>query len=135
MNPESRPIIDAGPGLNFFSINKERLLIATLGPLASPESVRDEMLRKAGTDSRFSASKTVLGKLPEKWLRLDRLRAQGGHVGSIALVSTVTVLEKAVQRGHITDRGQMRELYSRLRGLDDGLPPIGSTPLLSPELW
>lgn len=27
-----RPIIDAGPGLNFISINKERLLIAT-GPM------------------------------------------------------------------------------------------------------
>jgi hypothetical protein len=31
-----RPIIDAGPGLNFLSINKERLLIATLGQLSAP---------------------------------------------------------------------------------------------------
>jgi hypothetical protein len=27
-----RPIIDAGPCLNFLSVNKERLLIAVLGP-------------------------------------------------------------------------------------------------------
>jgi hypothetical protein len=31
-----RPIIDAGPGLNFLSINKERLLIGVLGPLSAP---------------------------------------------------------------------------------------------------
>jgi hypothetical protein len=31
-----RPIIDAGPGLNFLSINKERLLIAMLGQLSAP---------------------------------------------------------------------------------------------------
>lgn len=31
-----RPIIDAGPGLNFLSINKERLLIEVLGPLSTP---------------------------------------------------------------------------------------------------
>jgi hypothetical protein len=30
-----RPIIDAGPGLNFLSINKERLLIGVLGPLST----------------------------------------------------------------------------------------------------
>jgi hypothetical protein len=38
-----RPIIDAGPGLNFLSINKERLLIAVLGPLSAPETVQDEV--------------------------------------------------------------------------------------------
>lgn len=26
-----RPIMDGGPGLNFFALNKERLLIATVG--------------------------------------------------------------------------------------------------------
>ncbi len=30
-----RPIIDAGPALNFLSINKERLLVAVLGPLSA----------------------------------------------------------------------------------------------------
>ncbi|WP_347222348.1 hypothetical protein [Mycolicibacterium poriferae] len=49
-----RPIIDAGPGLNFFSLNKERLLFGALGPLSAPESVQDEILRKAGKDKRFA---------------------------------------------------------------------------------
>ncbi|MCY1138414.1 hypothetical protein OWR29_10435 [Actinoplanes sp. Pm04-4] len=33
-----RPIIDAGPALNFLSINKERLLISVLGKLGAPAS-------------------------------------------------------------------------------------------------
>lgn len=41
------PIIDAGPGLNFLSINKERLLIGVLGPISAPETVRDEVFRKS----------------------------------------------------------------------------------------
>jgi hypothetical protein len=49
----ARPIIDAGPGLNFLSINRERLLIAVLGPLSAPETVQDEVLRKSQQDSRF----------------------------------------------------------------------------------
>jgi hypothetical protein len=51
-----RPIIDAGPGLNFLSVNKERLLIAVLGPLSAPETVRDEVLRKSRQDDRFRAA-------------------------------------------------------------------------------
>lgn len=35
----TRPIIDAGPGLNFLSLNKERLLFSVLGPLSVPETV------------------------------------------------------------------------------------------------
>jgi hypothetical protein len=34
-----RPIIDAGPSLNFLSINKERLLIGMLGRLSAPAAV------------------------------------------------------------------------------------------------
>ncbi|MBE1486921.1 hypothetical protein H4W31_002559 [Plantactinospora soyae] len=29
----------------------------------------------------------------------------------------------------------MRDTYQRLRGLDDGLPPIGTTNILSPVRW
>ena len=47
-----RPIIDAGPGLNFLSINRERLLIATLGELSAPETVQDEVFRKSAQDSQ-----------------------------------------------------------------------------------
>lgn len=45
-----RPIMDAGPGINFFSVNEERLLISVLGPLCAPEAVETEILRKARQD-------------------------------------------------------------------------------------
>jgi hypothetical protein len=48
-----RPIIDAGPGLNFLSINKERLLIAMLGRLSAPAAVEAEVVRKAAPGPAF----------------------------------------------------------------------------------
>lgn len=67
--------------------------------------------------------------------RLRRLHTNSAVVGSITLVSTVTVLAKAAGTEHIQDRAEMRELYRRLRGLDDGLPPIEKTYLLSTAQW
>lgn len=200
-----RPIIDAGPGLNFFSINKERLLIGTLGPLCAPETVRDEILHKARQDSRFAAAHKVWNKLPERLMkvlpddvtpelaavvhriaglpieerlkrpkdlgetmviahavvvaeagddvivliddgpgartatseinRLRRLRTSGHSVGAVRLVSTLTVLERAAGKQYIPDKNAMRDTYTWLRGLDDGLPPIETTNLLSPTVW
>lgn len=66
----TRPIIDAGPGINFFSLNKERLLIATLGPLSAPEAVRDEVLRKSRTESRFKAGGQVWRKLEPRYMEV-----------------------------------------------------------------
>lgn len=66
-----RPVIDAGPALNFFSINKERLLIAVLGPLSAPETVQDEVLRKAERDkARFGAAAGVWSKLGSKYMQV-----------------------------------------------------------------
>lgn len=200
-----RPIIDAGPGLNFFSINKERLLLGTLGPLCAPETVRDEILRKAKADRRFAAAQTVWSKLPERLMqvmsddevpalaavvhrisrlpmserlkqrrdlgetmviahaivaaeagesvtvliddgagakiatleiaRLQRKRARGDRVGTLRLIRTLTVLERAAGSEHLPDRAAMRDTYERMRRLDDGLPPIDSTSLLSSALW
>jgi hypothetical protein len=200
-----RPIIDAGPGLNFLSINKERLLIAVLGPLSAPETVRDEVLRKSGRDERFRAAATVWRKLTDRWIqilpddvtpelatvvqrisglpmaermkqgkdlgeimviahavvaaesgqrvtvliddgpgaaiatseigRLRRLGSSGPSVGSITLASTLTVLGRAAGTEHLPDRAAMRDTYKRLRELDDGLPPIEKTDLLSDTLW
>jgi len=200
-----RPIIDAGPGLNFFSINKERLLIGTLGPLSVPETVRDELLRKSRQDRRFHSAEKVWRKMTPKWMqilpdevtdelavvvnrigglpmqerlkhskdlgetmviahavvaaetgddvtvliddgpgaqvatseikRLRRLRRGGQKVGTIRLVSTLVVLEIAAGKQHLPDKATMRDIYSRLRTLDDGLPPIERTNLLAPALW
>ncbi|HET6192187.1 MAG TPA: hypothetical protein VFE59_34905 [Trebonia sp.] len=201
----ARPIIDAGPGLNFLSVNKERLLISVLGPLSAPETVQDEVFRKSAQDSRFRAAATVWRKLSPRWIqilsddatpelaavvqrisgspmderkrqskdlgetmviahavvaaesgqsvtvlmddgpgarittleinRLERLRSSGRPVGSIILASTLTVLGRGAGTGQLPDRAAMRDTYKRLRGLDDGLPPIEKTGLLSHELW
>jgi hypothetical protein len=200
-----RPIIDAGPSLNFLSINKERLFIGVMGPLSAPEIVQAEVLRKAREDERFRAAATVWRKLARRWIqilsddqtpelaavvhritrqpmeerlkhlkdlgetmviahavvaaeaggmvtvliddgpgariatseisRLQRLRSNGRAVGSIKLASTLTVLERAAGGKHIPDKATMRHIYKRLRGLDDGLPPVETTNLLSPVLW
>ena len=66
----SRPIIDAGPALNFFSLNRERLLFQVAGALSTPETVREEILRKASQDPRFQAAERVVKKLPEKYLEI-----------------------------------------------------------------
>jgi hypothetical protein len=200
-----RPIIDAGPSLNFLSINKERLLIGVLGPLSVPESVRAEVFRKSRDDERFRAAATVWRKLAPRWIqilsddqtpelaavvhritrqpmeerlkrpkdlgetmviahavvaaeagetvtvliddgpgariatseisRLQRLRSNGRAVGSIRLASTLTVLERAAGGQYIPDKATMRDVYKRLRCLDDGLPPVETTNLLSSTLW
>lgn len=200
-----RPIIDAGPALNFFSVNKERLLISVLGRLSTPETVAGEVLRKARADVRFKSSEAVWNRLTPDWLevlsddvtpelafvvnricgipmtrrkkqakdlgetmvvapavvaaetgaevivlidetdgariataekqRLERLQAQGAQVGSITLVNTPTVLERAAGSTYLPDRAAMKAIYERLRNLDDGLVPIGDTRLMSPAVW
>jgi hypothetical protein len=65
-----RPIIDAGPSLNFLSNNKERLLIGILGPFSVPETVQVEVLRKSRADERFRAAETVWRKLTPRWIQI-----------------------------------------------------------------
>ncbi|MCW2093325.1 UNVERIFIED_ORG: hypothetical protein M2328_006678 [Rhodococcus erythropolis] len=200
-----RPIIDAGPALSFLAIDKERLLLATTGPISTPETVRDEVLSKSAKDRRFAQVERVWNKIPSRLLdvlpddptpelvaalsrisqqpwnqrlatakdlgetmvvahavvhaeaghqvtviiddqggaalatteirRLDRLRQMGKPVGGIALVNTVTILEKAAGGIHLPDKGSMREVYTKLRKNDDGLLPIDRTRLLSSTIW
>lgn len=65
-----RPIIDAGPGLNFLSIHQERLLIGVLGRLSAPEAVQNEVFTKSQQDERFRPAATVWRKLTPEWLRV-----------------------------------------------------------------
>lgn len=67
--------------------------------------------------------------------RLQRLGSSAQPVGSITLASTLTVLGRAAGTQHLPDRTAMRDTYNRLRGLDDGLPPIENTELLAPKFW
>lgn len=67
--------------------------------------------------------------------RLQRMRAAGRDVGSIRLIGTLTVLERAAGGKYLPDKAAMRDVYRRLRELDDGLPPINSTRLMAPSVW
>ncbi|HZM81859.1 MAG TPA: hypothetical protein VFC19_39570, partial [Candidatus Limnocylindrales bacterium] len=67
--------------------------------------------------------------------RLQRLRSTGHAVGSIRLASTLTVLGRAAGGEHLPDKAAMRDTYGRLRSLDDGLPPLEKTGLISPTVW
>lgn len=200
-----RPIMDAGPGINFLSLHQERLLFGALGALCVPEVVREEIVRKASQEQRFAAAADVLAKLPDRLLhvlpddvsddlsaavlsicgmaleqrtriskdlgeimviahavvaaetgdditvliddrggrdiaarqaqRLNRMREQGRTVGRLSILGTPTVLERAAGGPYLPDRSAMRSLYNRLRALDDGLPPLGSTNLMSLTCW
>lgn len=48
---------------------------------------------------------------------------------------TLTVLVRAAGGKYVPDKAAMRDIYSRLRGLDDGLPPISATNLLTADVW
>jgi hypothetical protein len=65
-----RPIIDAGPGLNFLSSNKERLLIAVIGPFSVPETVEDEVLRSPGKTTAFALRRRCGRKLTPRWIEI-----------------------------------------------------------------
>jgi hypothetical protein len=199
-------IVDAGPALNFFSINQERLLIDAVGKISAPEWVGEEVRSKARQDDRFRAAADVWRKLERsQWLdvlddtvtpalesavrritnvpmaerlkhpkdlgeilvlahatvcaeggadvvvliddgggaklaaieaaRLHRFRANGRSVGSLSLLNTPLVLERAAGRKYLPDRKAMRQIYTRLRSLDDGLVDVKQTDLLSKRVW
>lgn len=67
--------------------------------------------------------------------RLQRLRNMGRSVGSIQLIHTATVLEAAAGGEHLPDRAAMRNIYLRLKELDDGLLPLEKTNLMSLPCW
>jgi hypothetical protein len=90
----SRPIIDAGPALNFLAINKERLLLATTGPISTPETVRDEVLRKSRSDKRFQAAEAVLNKLPEKYLEILSDDATADLIAAVSRISQLPFDER-----------------------------------------
>lgn len=62
--------LDAGPGLNFLSINKERLLIGVLGQISAPETVQAEVFRKSRQDERFKPAEKVWRRLTPRWLQI-----------------------------------------------------------------
>jgi hypothetical protein len=99
-----RPIIDAGPSLNFLAINKERLLIGVLGRLCAPETVQAEVLRKSKTDDRFRAAARAWGKLTPDWI--DVL-SDDETPELAAVVHRVTQQPMQDRVGHLQDLGEI----------------------------
>lgn len=67
--------------------------------------------------------------------RLDIMRTAGERVGEVALYGTVDILRGAAGSKHLVDMKSLREVYGRLRLLDDGLPNLADTGLLDQSLW
>lgn len=91
----ARPILDAGPGLNFMSVNQERLLFRVTGKLQAPETVVSEMERKACVDSRFSASQHVLNKVKDSYLNILSDQATPALSVAVQRICGSTLDEKA----------------------------------------
>jgi hypothetical protein len=108
-----RPVIDAGPALNFFSINRERLLLGTLGPISAPETVRDEVLRKAAADPRFRSAERVWNKLPEKYLEILSDNETPELNAAVVRISGLPMAER-VREGK--DLGELMGHRARRRG-------------------
>lgn len=137
-----RPLMDAGPGLNFFSLNRERLLFSVVGAVSIPEVVDQEIKRKTRQDERFAAAARVLAKVPVELLQVlpdevsvelavavhriagvpaaQRLRASR-DLGELMVVAHAAV---AAQRG-----GDLIVL------IDDGIPPWDATDLMTLLCW
>lgn len=67
--------------------------------------------------------------------RIERLRDAGRAVGSVKLISTLAILEKAAGGEYLPTKTAMRNLYARLRELDDGLVPLDATELMDLPCW
>lgn len=115
-----RPIMDAGPGLNFFSLNQERL----------------EVLSDDVTYGLSAAVERISGAPFEQRVHSSMDLGETMVIAHAAVAAeTVTVLERAAGREHIPSKNAMRSLYGRLKTLDDGLPPLEATTLLSDFYW
>ncbi|WP_206686231.1 hypothetical protein [Kribbella qitaiheensis] len=88
-------IVDAGPALNFFSINQERLLIDAVGKIAVPETVAGEIKGKAKQDPRFRVAADVWAKLAQSvWLEVLSDNATPELAAAIQRITSVPMAER-----------------------------------------
>jgi hypothetical protein len=93
-----RAIVDAGPALNFFSIRKERLLLDAIGRISAPETVADEISRKARQDLRFKTASVVWAKLEQtKWLEVLADAVTPQLAAAVERITSVPMAERMSQ--------------------------------------
>ena len=95
--------MDAGPGISFFALNKERLLFATIGAIAVPETVRDEIRQKARQEQRFAAASRVIDKLQA---RLFEVLSDGVTPELAAAINRMTRMPMVQRKNHPKDLGE-----------------------------
>lgn len=152
-----RPIMDAGPGLNFLSINQERLLLEVTGLLAVPETVEQEILRKARRDQRFRAASHVWAKITPHYVTVlsdeftpelaeavhrmenmpleERLRS-GKDLGEVMVTAHAAIAAEAgddvlILMDDAQGRRRVKREQERLDRLRRRFPQIGTIRLLS----
>lgn len=96
-----RPVIDAGPSLNFFSANKERILIGVLGELSAPETVKQEVERKSRTDRRFVRAIDVWRKLEPRWMEILPDDVTPELATAVQRISKIPIAERLRERRNL----------------------------------
>ena len=88
-------IIDAGPALNFLASGHERLLTNAIGrqPVHAPQTVEDEVLRKARNTSKFKGAAGRWGKMKPNWIHLLSDDSQDPALRQAAQTLLATSLE------------------------------------------
>ena len=152
-----RPIMDAGPGINFFALNKERLLFSTLGAIAIPEVVEQEIRRKAAQEQRFAAAERVISKIPSRLLSVllddvtdelasvvhrvagmpmkERIRTSKDLGETMVVAHAVVAAERGEQVIVLIDDGGGRQMAAReaarLKRLKRDRPEVGGISLVT----
>jgi hypothetical protein len=115
-------IVDAGPALNFFSINKERLLIDAIGKIAAPETVAIEISRKARQDVRFRTAAEVWVKLEKSvWLEVLSDAVTPELAAAVQRIARVPMAERMNQS---KDLGEMMVLAHAAVQAEQGRPVV-----------
>lgn len=116
----SRPILDAGPALNFIAAKQINLVIQTLGGrLSTPETVANEFLQVARRDDRFDevamekAWKTLTAK---DWIEV--LSDEGEELNAISARLGFQPLE--VRKRQAKDLGELMVVIHAVRAAEDG---------------
>jgi len=63
-----------------------------------------------------------------------RIKNLGG-TGRLRVWDTQTILLRAAGSAHLADKPTMKTIYETMLALDDALPPISETTLLSADVW
>lgn len=113
----ARPVIDAGPVLNFLAINQEKLLIKVLGQISTPETVENEVLRKSRTDPRFSGVELVWSKLTPKWIEV---LSDDWTEGLEAVCNRLTQMSWTERRKQARDLGELLVVAHAVTAAEQG---------------